>query len=192
MSLFRGGAASDDAEAVLGEMGASPETLFSLTDRSLLRAGGGRFDMLETVREYAHEHLVESGRHLEAGRAPMPCTLPTWRTGRGRGSSGAHSSSPWPSWNKSMTTSEGRWAGRLTTSRPSASASPPPWDISGSSAVSFTKDAAGSQRRSKCPSIRSWRRCWRSPTPSWPGHNSTSRKRSARRFARPEARRLVG
>lgn len=69
LSLFRGGAAAEDAEALLTEIDAPFETLLRLTDRSLVRAHHGRFEMLETVREYAHERLFESERQLEVSRA---------------------------------------------------------------------------------------------------------------------------
>jgi predicted ATPase/DNA-binding SARP family transcriptional activator len=57
LSVFVGGFDLDTAE----EFGASLPALESLVDKSLLRAGGGRFSMLATIREYAGERLAESG-----------------------------------------------------------------------------------------------------------------------------------
>jgi predicted ATPase len=62
LSVFRGGCALDAAEEVAG---ADVETLQSLVDKSLLRHSGGRFWMLESIREYAHEQLVESSESDE-------------------------------------------------------------------------------------------------------------------------------
>jgi predicted ATPase/class 3 adenylate cyclase len=70
LSVFSGGWT---LEAAAGIVDADLETLQSLFDKSLLRrTEDGRFFLLETIREYAHEHLEESGeleevrsRHLE-------------------------------------------------------------------------------------------------------------------------------
>ena len=70
-SLFAGGGALDAAGLLLttaGAAGAHGEELFtSLADKHLASVqisgqGRGRFSMLETIREYAHEQLAASGR----------------------------------------------------------------------------------------------------------------------------------
>jgi predicted ATPase/DNA-binding SARP family transcriptional activator len=71
-SVFVGGWTVEAAEAVLGDGVAS--ILGSLVQRSLLRRTdsidhGTRYDMLQTVREYAHDELCASGREFEVSRA---------------------------------------------------------------------------------------------------------------------------
>jgi predicted ATPase len=59
LSVFRGGWTLEAAEEVAG---ADLELLQSLVDKSLIRRWeGGRFAMLETIREFARERLDESG-----------------------------------------------------------------------------------------------------------------------------------
>lgn len=58
LGVFAGGFSLEAAEAVVG---AALDTLASLVDKSLVRRDGERFAMLDTVREYALEQLVESG-----------------------------------------------------------------------------------------------------------------------------------
>ena len=64
LAVFRGGSTLDAAEAVCG---ADVDTLASLLDKSLLRrrtdepSRDERFWMLETIREFAREHLEDSG-----------------------------------------------------------------------------------------------------------------------------------
>ena len=58
MSVFAGGCTLQAAEAVCG---AELDTLEGLLDRSLVRADGGRYRMLQTLREYALEKLARSG-----------------------------------------------------------------------------------------------------------------------------------
>ncbi|MGH2427492.1 MAG: adenylate/guanylate cyclase domain-containing protein [Candidatus Limnocylindria bacterium] len=67
-SVFAGGAELEAVEAVLGSDGGDDvlEAIGSLLDKSLLRQdeepdGATRFRMLETIREYAEERLVEDG-----------------------------------------------------------------------------------------------------------------------------------
>jgi predicted ATPase/class 3 adenylate cyclase len=63
LSVFAGGCTLDAAEAVCE---ADLDTLAALVDKSLVRetdgAGGTRFSMLETIREYALERLRESDK----------------------------------------------------------------------------------------------------------------------------------
>ena len=69
LAVFAGGATYDAAEAVCE---ASPDTLQSLVDKSLLRrreAERPRFWMLETIRELAVEHLDASGERAEVRRS---------------------------------------------------------------------------------------------------------------------------
>ena len=71
LSTFVGGASFDAIEAVCGDPDLDVfECLESLVDKSLIRRSDGadgeiRFGMLETIREFAHERLVESGRAAE-------------------------------------------------------------------------------------------------------------------------------
>src|SRR5262245_19797855 len=63
LSVFTGGWTLDAAEAVCD---CDLHTLASLIDKSLVREHEGRFSMLETIREYARERLVDAeapGRH---------------------------------------------------------------------------------------------------------------------------------
>jgi predicted ATPase/DNA-binding SARP family transcriptional activator len=66
LAVFAGGWTLEAAEDVCG---AELETLASLVDKSLVRQQEGRFEMLETIREYALEKLEESGAaHALRGR----------------------------------------------------------------------------------------------------------------------------
>ena len=56
LAAFSGGATVEAAEAVCA---ADLDSLQSLLEKSLLRQSGGRFWMLETIREYAAERLAE-------------------------------------------------------------------------------------------------------------------------------------
>jgi predicted ATPase/DNA-binding SARP family transcriptional activator len=58
LGVFAGGCTLEAAEEVCG---ASLEGLDSLIDNSLLQQHGDRFTMLETIREYAYDRLVERG-----------------------------------------------------------------------------------------------------------------------------------
>jgi predicted ATPase len=69
LAVFANGCTLEAAEDVAG---ADVDTLQSLVDKSLLRYGGERYRMLETIREYAAERLAASeeedairDRHLE-------------------------------------------------------------------------------------------------------------------------------
>ena len=75
LSVFVGGASLAAVEAVCGELveGDLLEPLASLTEKSLVRESDGleaepRFSMLETIREFAMERSVASGRHGELQR----------------------------------------------------------------------------------------------------------------------------
>jgi predicted ATPase len=59
LSVLAGGCTLESGEAVAS---ADVDTLQSLVDKSLVVRAGDRFSMLETVREYAAERLVESGK----------------------------------------------------------------------------------------------------------------------------------
>ena len=69
LSVFRGGWTLKAAEAVVTdedmEEWSALDLLTSLTDKSLVVAepqeGHTRYRLLETIRQYAHEHLIESG-----------------------------------------------------------------------------------------------------------------------------------
>lgn len=65
LSVFAGGCAIEAAEIVAG---ADLDALQSLVGKSLLRFDRERFAMLETIREYAHERLEESGEADEVRR----------------------------------------------------------------------------------------------------------------------------
>ncbi len=58
LSVFAGGCTLDAAEKIAG---ADLDTLQSLVEKSLLRFSNERYWMLETIREYASEPLVEGG-----------------------------------------------------------------------------------------------------------------------------------
>ena len=75
LSVFEGGFTLDTAEAVL-DLSALPgapsgiDVVNWLVDKSFVRAlDGGRFDLLESVREYAAEHLRTDGRYAGSGAA---------------------------------------------------------------------------------------------------------------------------
>jgi predicted ATPase/DNA-binding SARP family transcriptional activator len=66
LAVFGGGCTLAAAEAVCQ---ADLDTLTALVDRSLVRLVGGRYRMLETLREYAAERLVERGESDQLHRA---------------------------------------------------------------------------------------------------------------------------
>ena len=66
LPVFAGGCTLDAAEDVCG---ADLDTLQSLIDKSLLRFTGGRYWMLETIREYAVERLEGSPEAIALRRA---------------------------------------------------------------------------------------------------------------------------
>jgi predicted ATPase/DNA-binding SARP family transcriptional activator len=58
VAVFAGGCTAEMAEEVCG---VALETLDSLVEKNLLEQRGGRFSMLETIREFANGRLAESG-----------------------------------------------------------------------------------------------------------------------------------
>ena len=66
LSVFVGGCTLEAVEEVCG---GDLDALGSLVDKSLVRADGGRFGMLETIHEYAGELLVAAGGADECRRA---------------------------------------------------------------------------------------------------------------------------
>jgi predicted ATPase/class 3 adenylate cyclase/Tfp pilus assembly protein PilF len=73
LSVFRGGFTIESAEKVLNlpapdHAHAVIDTIQALLDKSFVRAlGKNRFDLLESVREYASEHLRTPGRFVGSG-----------------------------------------------------------------------------------------------------------------------------
>jgi predicted ATPase/DNA-binding SARP family transcriptional activator len=65
LAIFVGGCTLEAAESVCD---ATLDLLEALVDKSLLRQRDGRFQMLETIREYAAERLVGSGEAEELAR----------------------------------------------------------------------------------------------------------------------------
>jgi predicted ATPase/DNA-binding SARP family transcriptional activator len=66
LGVFVGGWTLESAEAVCGP--GALDGLATLTDQSLLSAADGRFEMLETVREYALERLAADGAERDVRR----------------------------------------------------------------------------------------------------------------------------
>lgn len=69
LSVFQGGFSSAGAEALLADLESPLDLVLALADQSLLRAVRGRFEMMETIRVYAHRHLVEAGEVQKTRRA---------------------------------------------------------------------------------------------------------------------------
>lgn len=71
LSVFVGGWTAEAAEGICGDTGDDiPEILTSLVDKSLVvrqdaEEGGSRYRLLETVRQYAREHLEALGQQTE-------------------------------------------------------------------------------------------------------------------------------
>ena len=166
LGVFVGGWTLEAAEAVCGPD--VLEGLSALTDHSLVTATGGRFGMLETVREYALERLAElpSGRDVRPGtRGPTPST---------------------PTSTYSAATSAPGWIASTTTARTSARRSPSPsarvtprprWRCSGAGATG--RRAATSPRAARSRPPR-----WRAAT----GRPSCGCARSTRRVCSPASR----
>jgi predicted ATPase/DNA-binding CsgD family transcriptional regulator len=64
LAVFAGGFTLDAAQSVCG-MSAVLEVLARLVDKSLVVAEGGRYRLLETIREYADARLVDSGERVQ-------------------------------------------------------------------------------------------------------------------------------
>ena len=65
--MFAGGFTLEAAEAVCGWD--ALDGIAALVEHSLLTSRSGRFEMLETVREYAHDRLAAGGELDAAARA---------------------------------------------------------------------------------------------------------------------------
>ncbi|HEY8709514.1 MAG TPA: tetratricopeptide repeat protein, partial [Burkholderiaceae bacterium] len=86
LSVFEGGFTLESAEVVL-DLSATVETPWTvaavnwLVDKSFVRqVGDDRFDLLESVREYAAEHLRTEGRYSGSGeRAATVAQMRHWR-----------------------------------------------------------------------------------------------------------------
>jgi predicted ATPase/class 3 adenylate cyclase len=72
LAVFGGGCTLETAEQVIDT---DIDTLQSLVDKSLVRHSGGRFWMLETIREYAVERLDESGEPVTIRRGHAEFSL---------------------------------------------------------------------------------------------------------------------
>ncbi len=84
LSVFVGGCTLEAVEEVCG---GDLDALGSLVDKSLVRADGERFGMLETIREYAGELLDASAEAEDIRRAhadALPPVRPGGRSGPGR------------------------------------------------------------------------------------------------------------
>ena len=66
LAVFAGGFTLDAAEKVCG---ADVDTLHSLVDRSLVRAGSDRYWMLQTIRDYALQRLEQAVEEQDVGDA---------------------------------------------------------------------------------------------------------------------------
>ncbi|WP_189961591.1 BTAD domain-containing putative transcriptional regulator [Streptomyces violascens] len=64
LTVFAGGATAEAAGRVCGAGPDAEDLLASLTDKSLVEAGSGRYRMLETIRAYASEQLPSRSREL--------------------------------------------------------------------------------------------------------------------------------
>jgi predicted ATPase/DNA-binding SARP family transcriptional activator len=70
LTVFAGGATLEAAERVCGRPGYDVvEVLTSLTDKSLIEVGDGRYRMLDTVRAFCAERLAEAGETERLRRA---------------------------------------------------------------------------------------------------------------------------
>jgi predicted ATPase/class 3 adenylate cyclase len=76
LAVFSGGCTLEAAEDVAG---ADLDLLQSLCDKSVLRFTGGRYWMLETIREYAGEWLAKGAQRQKRSRSGMRNTSSTSR-----------------------------------------------------------------------------------------------------------------
>jgi DNA-binding transcriptional LysR family regulator/predicted ATPase len=79
LSVFRGGWSAEAATRVCR---ADDGEVLALIEGNLIRGGDDRFSMLETVREFAHDRLVESGERDELGRRHAEHMLDLAESGR--------------------------------------------------------------------------------------------------------------
>ncbi|MFC5753600.1 ATP-binding protein [Actinomadura rugatobispora] len=83
LTVFRGGATLEAVRRVCG--GDVVGTLAALVDHSMVEAGGGRYRMLETVREFCAERLTGEAGRLEAAHAAYHLDLAVDADARLRG-----------------------------------------------------------------------------------------------------------
>lgn len=69
LSVFRGGTSARLIDSFIEDIDSVLHALFALADQSLVQIHDGRFSMLETVREYAHEKLADAGEESATNRA---------------------------------------------------------------------------------------------------------------------------
>jgi predicted ATPase len=79
LSVFRGGWSAEAAERVCR---ADPGDAVTLAEASLVRAIGDRLSMLETVREFAYDRLIESGELDDVRRRHAEHTVALAQEGR--------------------------------------------------------------------------------------------------------------
>ena len=100
LSVFQGGFGLDAVEAVLDLSGAGEalwvlDVLHSLVDKSFVRrVGNERFDLLESVRDYAAEHLRTEGRY--PGSGPLALAAAERRHGAFFAAASAAGTTNWP------------------------------------------------------------------------------------------------
>ena len=118
-SVFAGGFGLAQAAAVCGggDQAAALDMVDRLAGKSLVvaetAAGGTRYRLLETIRQYAAGCLAEAGEAGQARRRHARRSL-AWPSGN----------ATWPCWPASMTTSAPRWTGRCARGRDRAAAGP--------------------------------------------------------------------
>ncbi|WP_067827498.1 BTAD domain-containing putative transcriptional regulator [Nocardia inohanensis] len=67
-TVFAGGATEDDVRQVC-DIPDADDLLAELADKSLVEVAGGRYRMLETIREFARHRAIEAGEYDELARA---------------------------------------------------------------------------------------------------------------------------
>ena len=108
LGVFVDGWTLDAAEAVCGP--AALDCLATLMDQSLVTAAGGRFEMLETVREYALEVLDRVGGASRPSGAATPRPTPSWPSAPTRVCRAATSAPGWTACTPTARTSASRSA----------------------------------------------------------------------------------
>jgi hypothetical protein len=128
MSVFEGGADLDAIEAVCAGSGIDVfDAVAGLVDKSVLApqevAGRVRYRMLDTIRAYGRERLVDRGEADElTARHTGPTSSSSPARPDGRGSvlaSATFSRGPWPSTPTSVRRSTRAWPRRRPTRMPS-------------------------------------------------------------------------